>query len=249
MVVKVYPSASDFENLSRLRTEVSMYTNEFDYSKVVVNKPWGYEYLWYQNPSVAVWMLYVEYGRSTSLHSHLRKRTSLIVISGQVVCSTLENRFKLDVADAIVLEPCVFHATQAISKEGVFLIEVETPPMKMDLVRLKDDFGREQFGYEQQSHYSNDFSLYTYRPFQQNNNAFLQSFGSLNLSLHAVHNRDESIAVCSNKQLIIPFLGRMAVGKATLLETGEAANPNELDFSSLPEIFPPVEILTIDFKT
>jgi mannose-6-phosphate isomerase-like protein (cupin superfamily) len=249
MVVKAYPSAADFENLSRVRTEASKHANEFDYSNVVVNKPWGYEYLWYQNPSVAVWMLYLENGRATSLHSHLRKRTSLIVVSGQVVCSTLEDRYKLNMADSIVLEPCVFHTTQAISNEGAFVIEVETPPMKGDLVRLKDSFGREESGYERQSQYSSDLSAYSYNPFEQDNGEHPHIFGDLNFCLHSIHQAHEISRICGNKLLVVPFLGRLANGKDILLETGEAMHPGDLDFSKLPSVFPPVELLVIDHAT
>jgi mannose-6-phosphate isomerase-like protein (cupin superfamily) len=246
MVIKVYPSAADFENLSRVRTEVSTHANEFNYSNVVVNKPWGYEYLWYQNPSVAVWMLYLENGRATSLHSHLRKRTSLIVVSGQVVCSTLEDRYKLNIADSVVLEPCVFHTSQAISNEGAFLIEVETPPMKGDLVRLKDSFGREESGYEKQSQYSSNLSDYAYQPYRQENGNSAHVFGKLNFKLHSVRDFDEVTRICSNKLLVIPFLGRLASGKNILLETGEAVHPGNLDLSKLPALFPPVELMVID---
>jgi mannose-6-phosphate isomerase-like protein (cupin superfamily) len=246
MVIKVYPSTADFENLSRLRTEVSQHANEFNYSNIVVNKPWGYEYLWYQNPSVAVWMLYLKNGSATSLHSHLRKRTSLIVVSGQVVCSTLEDRYRLTVGDSVVLEPCVFHTTQAISSEGAFLIEVETPPMKGDLARLKDNFGREANGYEKQSDYSKDLSAYAYQPYRSDHKNSLQAFGKLSFQLHSIQKYDEALKICSNKLLIVPFLGRLASGKTVLIETGEAVSPGNLDLSLLPAFFPPVELMVID---
>jgi mannose-6-phosphate isomerase-like protein (cupin superfamily) len=246
MVIKVYPSAADFENLSRVRTIASTHANDFNYSNVVVNKPWGYEYLWYQNPSVAVWMLYLEKSKATSLHSHLRKRTSLIVVSGQVVCSTLEDRHKLSMADSVVLEPCVFHTTQAISDEGAFVIEVETPPMKGDLVRLKDNFGREKSGYEKQSQYSYDLSAYYYQPYNHENEKSLHIFGELCFELHSVQDFDEITRICTSKLLVVPFLGRLANGKNILLETGEAVHPNNLDLSKLPSFFPPVELMVID---
>jgi mannose-6-phosphate isomerase-like protein (cupin superfamily) len=238
---------SDFENLSKFRTEASRYVNDFDYSKVVVKKPWGYEYLWYQSPSVAAWMLHLRYGKSTSLHAHIRKRTSLLVVSGQVVCLTLEDRYKLGVGDSIVLEPCVFHTTQAISDDGAFLIEVETPPMKGDLVRLKDNFGREDSGYEQQSHYSDDFSAFVYKPFQNDNENNVQTFGGLNFCLHSIRDSEEALRICSNKLLLIPFLGRMVAGKTVLLETGEAAAPADLNLSALPPFFAPVELFVVDW--
>ena len=39
-------------------------------------------------------------------------------------------------------------------------MEVETPPIKTDLVRLYDEYGRESKGYEQQNRMSFDFKKY-----------------------------------------------------------------------------------------
>lgn len=166
MIFKVFPTPSDLENLSRVSTEKCSEADSFDYRNVVVNKPWGYEYLWYQNDTVAAWMLHLKRGHSTSLHCHVRKRTSLIVIAGRAVCSTLDDRFRLSPLDSMVLEAGVFHSTQATSPEGAFVLEIETPVMKGDLVRLKDSFGRQGTGYEGVSEYSQDCSKYEYQPLQ-----------------------------------------------------------------------------------
>ena len=52
--------------------------DSFDYSKVIVKKPWGYEYLVFENEFVAIWMLHIVRKRKTSMHCHPQKRTSLI---------------------------------------------------------------------------------------------------------------------------------------------------------------------------
>ena len=130
MVKRVFPGPSDFENLSRVRTEASNEANDFDYSQVVVRKPWGYEYLWFQNSFVAVWMLHLTAKCATSLHCHTRKRTSLVVLRGSVQCSTIDDRYALPAGTAIVLEPCAFHSTEAVSADGALVMEVENPPLK-----------------------------------------------------------------------------------------------------------------------
>ncbi len=242
MIAKVYPTMADFENLSRVRTEMSEDANAFDYSKVVVTKPWGYEYLWYQNASVAVWMLYLKPGHATSLHCHLRKRTSLIVVAGQVVCSTLENRNKLASLDAMVLEPCVFHTTEAISDDGVFVIEVETPPLKGDLVRLKDRFGRAGTGYESATHYATDLAAYAYQPFTPHAS---YQFRALHFALRSLQTSEQAHQVCADTQLMVTFLGRLVAGQKVLVETGEAVCPTDLDLTVLPSVFPPVQVLSI----
>ena len=122
MTFKVFPSLNDYENLSRLKVESSDFANNFDYRNIVVNKPWGYEYLWFQNKQVAIWFLYIKNNNGTSLHCHAKKRTSLIVLDGSVQCTTLDDKYQLKTLEAVVLEPCVFHSSYATSKGGSFII-------------------------------------------------------------------------------------------------------------------------------
>ena len=67
---------------TELECEVRAKQDPFDYSKVIVKKPWGYEYLVFENEFVAVWMLHIVRKRKTSMHSHPQKRTSLILLTG-----------------------------------------------------------------------------------------------------------------------------------------------------------------------
>ena len=113
------------ENLSRCKTQPDGVAADFDFAKVVVNKPWGYEYLWYESPTVAIWLLFLKENAATSLHCHLRKRTSLILLEGKLTCATLEDRVRLTMLDSVVLEAGVFHSSQATSPGGAFLIEIE----------------------------------------------------------------------------------------------------------------------------
>ena len=46
------------------------------YNKIV-KKPWGKEYLIFQNNVVAIWLLSIEPGKNTSLHCHPTKKTGL----------------------------------------------------------------------------------------------------------------------------------------------------------------------------
>lgn len=119
-----------------------------DLSKMIVNKPWGYEYLLTNTPLVEVWHLSLDYLKSTSIHCHPNKKTALIVLDGKAIFSTLKRPVKLSALDAVMIDAGVFHSTKCISKNGLKLLEVETPPMKHDLVRLKDKYGRANVGYE-----------------------------------------------------------------------------------------------------
>ena len=165
MITRFYRSKSDIENLSRLRTSIPTDIDSFDYHGVVVNKPWGYEYLMYDNPHVAVWTLYLSHGHKTSMHCHPNKKTSLLVVSGEVVCSTLEGWLTRKKGEGVVIDEGVFHTTRADSSDGAFIIEVESPPNKKDLVRLKDEYGRQNLGYEGTSQMSKDLDKYEYVDF------------------------------------------------------------------------------------
>ena len=119
-----------------------------DLSNVIVNKPWGYEYLLSNTPLVEIWHLSLNHLKSTSTHCHPNKKTALIVLEGKALFSSLNESAELSPLDAVILDSGVFHSTQCLSKQGLKLLEIETPPMKHDLIRLKDNYGRAGKGYE-----------------------------------------------------------------------------------------------------
>lgn len=148
MIKKIYPNEFDLYNMSLKRTVPVVSSQKIDYKGVVVNKPWGYEYLMFENSHVAIWILFLKYQAKTSMHCHPKKKTSLLVLDGSVKTSSLDSIFELKSSEGIIIESGVFHSTAATSHDGVFLMEVETPVDKSDLVRLKDEYGRESLGYE-----------------------------------------------------------------------------------------------------
>jgi len=143
-------SDRDIDSLSKIKSlglaQSASQPNSYE-NKVVV-KPWGYEFLVFENVHVAVWRLRVEKGHATSMHCHPNKKTALVVLSGQALCNTFFNRNYLSGVDGVTIEAGVFHSTQAVSPNGCDIIEVETPPNKLDLVRLEDQYGRSGKGYE-----------------------------------------------------------------------------------------------------
>lgn len=170
MIKRIYRSKTDIENLSKLRTAISNEVDNFNYKKIVVEKPWGYEYLMFENQYVAIWILYLKRGHATSMHCHPNKKSSLIVLSGNVICSTLEGWMPRVTGEGLNIDEAVFHSTRAISKNGAFVIEVESPPNKKDLVRLRDEYGRENQEYEGEDKMSRDISRYKYIDFHDSNN-------------------------------------------------------------------------------
>lgn len=218
MIYKVYPSLNDFENLSRLKVESSDFANNFDYRNLVVNKPWGYEYLWFQNEKVAIWFLRIEKGQSTSLHCHPKKRTSLIVLDGTIQCTTFDDKYHLKTLESVVLEPCVFHSSRANSDDGAFVMEIETPPMKGDLVRMQDAYGRQRCGYEKNNEYSKDFGRYEFFPFEEKDyNGW--KFKNIEIFLTV-----DKLMTSEKTSFVVPISGTIKMGSNIIIDTGEAVS-------------------------
>jgi mannose-6-phosphate isomerase-like protein (cupin superfamily) len=118
------------------------------YKNNVVKKPWGYEYLAYGNDHVGLWFLHIKHGHSTSMHCHPNKTTGLMLLEGEAEVSFLGNSVPLKPKDKLMIRKGLFHSTKAISKEGICLIEIETPRDKHNLVRLEDKYGRQGKPYE-----------------------------------------------------------------------------------------------------
>ena len=149
MMTRVDATARDREALAKLSAPLDYPTNgAVDYSKVVMKKPWGYEYLMFQNDEVAVWILHLKAGTKTSMHCHLTKKTALVVLEHEVVCATMREEFTRGPGDGLMIAPGAFHQTKVTSERGAFVMEVESPANKHDLVRCADEYGRVGQGYE-----------------------------------------------------------------------------------------------------
>jgi len=122
------------------------------YKSTIVKKPWGYEYLAYENEHVALWFLYIKDTHSTSLHCHPRKTTGLVLLDGKAEVSFLNNTNPLLPGCKVMIRKGLFHSTKATDKKGAFVFEIETPVDKQDLVRFKDNYGREGKPYEDNTH-------------------------------------------------------------------------------------------------
>mgnify|MGYP001197566000 CR=1 FL=1 len=124
------------------------------YESTIVKKPWGYEYLAYENKDVALWFLYIKHTHSTSLHCHPKKTTGLVLLDGGAEVSFFNNTNKLDAGGKIMIRKGLFHSTKATDEKGAFIFEIETPVDKQDLVRFRDSYGREGKPYEDSTHES-----------------------------------------------------------------------------------------------
>lgn len=118
----------------------------------VVSKPWGYEYIAYHNEDVALKVLHIAKEERTSLHCHPNKSTGLVLLSGTAEINFIADSKILKSPAKQMIRRGLFHQTRAISDNGCIMFEIETPVDKDDLVRLKDNYGRQNRGYEGSQH-------------------------------------------------------------------------------------------------
>ena len=117
-----------------------------DYDNIRVKKPWGHEVQKYHDDKVAVWWLNLHSNQQTSMHCHPDKTTMIFVVGGRGMLYTLNGSHELSEGELVIIEKGAFH--QSASNNGqLILYELETPPVKRNLVRLHDSYGRGQ-GYE-----------------------------------------------------------------------------------------------------
>jgi hypothetical protein len=123
-----------------------------DYKDVVVKKPWGYEYLVYENESVGLWFLHIDSNHSTSMHCHPNKNTGLVLLEGDATTSFLNDRTTMSGLKKLMIRRGLFHSTLGSGTNGANIFEIESPRDKKDLVRLNDKYGREGKPYEDSKH-------------------------------------------------------------------------------------------------
>jgi len=115
---------------------------------VIVSKPWGYEYLIFETDDVALWLLHIKSGHKTSLHCHPNKTTGLLLLKGKARISFIADHKDISAPSKQMFRRGLFHSTEALSPDGIFLLEIETPNNKNDLIRLDDIYGRSNLSYE-----------------------------------------------------------------------------------------------------
>lgn len=228
MIKKIFPAESDMYNLSLKRVIAPAVVSKIDFKGLVVDKPWGYEYLIFENDKIAVWVLFLKHLANTSMHCHPKKKTSLLVLSGKVNTTFLNTSFSLKTMDGLIIEKGVFHSTKALSEDGAFVMEIETPPEKSDLVRLKDEYGRENQGYEGMDKMSKELSKYEYADFHHDPAKERQMAEKIikekKVILHEKENWENLKKEIKNREFcIISFLDTEVVDldNRTVLEVGE----------------------------
>ena len=118
------------------------------------NKPWGYEFRIELSEVVTLTYLSIFPGHQTSLHCHPRKTTSLTAISGTGALQFLKDKITFSAGTSFMVRNGLFHQIVNLGEKELIVLEFENPSDSQDLVRLEDEYGRSNLGYETNSEQS-----------------------------------------------------------------------------------------------
>jgi len=169
-----------------------IHCDDFDFTDIIVNKPWGREYLLFENDDIAIWILFIKPRSQTSMHCHVFKDTSLISLSGIVICDTLDSKHNLAELDGIYLGKGVFHQTCNNEEEESIVMEIETPVNKFDLLRLNDDYGRVLDPYEGLESYELKHNV-TCKDIQKHE--FVGEYNNVMMKMGVAKNKDDLLDI------------------------------------------------------
>lgn len=178
----------------------------FDFSNKLVKKPWGYEYLLFENEDVAIWILHIKAQHKTSMHCHIEKNTSLISLSGTITCKTLNDITELNELEGIDFGEKKFHETLNASNSDVIVMEIETPVNKWDLVRINDKYGRVGQSYELSDHYEEKKGL----TLLSCENKTQKKFNKSCVTIGRANSKEEFLNICKSidTKAIVTLLNR-----------------------------------------
>lgn len=250
MITRIESTPIDQTKLAEIAIDQGDISDDhFDYSKVLVKKPWGQEYLIFENGHVAIWVLKIKRGAQTSMHCHPNKKTSLVVLEGNVVCSTLQTQYPKDANSGVMIPKGVFHQTAVpeSADNDAWVMEIESPVNKRDLVRLKDKYGRVGQGYEKKNHYSNKLQNYNYLSLNTSKayHNLQKRFENTSLALKKISSQteldelfqyadDDVLSVLSGKLLGTNNIPVIEVGDTISISAVKASSP--LKFTETLEI-------------
>jgi mannose-6-phosphate isomerase-like protein (cupin superfamily) len=175
------------------------------YKNNIVKKPWGHEYLVYENEHVALWFLNILKNQRTSMHCHAGKTTGLMVIEGFAEVSFLSDKILLKNSEKVMIRKGLFHSTRALNGD-LQIFEIETPVDKHDLVRLEDNYGRTGQPYEDASKElpKVEDCVWIEDPLPGESNYY--SFQNQKISVHSLKSFDELEELCHASQAGLMFL-------------------------------------------
>jgi mannose-6-phosphate isomerase len=109
-----------------------------------VNKPWGYEMIWAENPKYIGKTLHIMAGSRLSLQYHKVKDETIMVLKGTLKLEYGPSKgdlreIEMNPGDTFHVPPGLLHRMSGVT--DVEIVEVSTSELN-DVVRVADDFGR-----------------------------------------------------------------------------------------------------------
>ena len=220
IIETVTRSSKDDNEFKKIKFDPEKIKNQNnDFKNIIVNKPWGFEYLTYSSEEISIWVLNINKSQKTSLHCHPNKKTSLILLKGEANLYTLDKTFNLKSGNAVVIDKGAFHRTSSEFGQDIVVMEIETPTNKNDIVRYEDMYKRSNSGYETKESFSES----------KNNDLFLNF---QNIKIKPVSVGDYLIQVINNENKNINFLN-----KKTLIFSIKLKNKKNTFGLSVGELF------------
>ena len=181
-----------------------------NYKNKICKKPWGYEFIIYNNKKVGIWFLKIEKDHKTSLHMHYNKDTLLLTYKGTGIITYKNDdnsitNYILNEMETIFIPKYKFHQLSGLT-DFVFFIEIEIFDNntefsdKNDLLRLDDIYNRNNIGYASSvdildSYYDLDLYDYFYLTAES------KAFSPLTNSLSLLTNQIDSISLKKNTEI------------------------------------------------
>jgi len=189
------------------------------YNNVCVKKPWGFEYLAYENEDVGLWILHINKDQSTSMHCHPLKNTGLVLLDGNAQISFLNDSHTVNKYDKMMIRKGLFHKTKAIT--DCVLLEIESPKDKEDLVRLEDNYGRESKEYENENFHTSRNENNLWLEVGKKYNFYQNNIEVKQINSHADYQQDFD--------LCIVLKGGFKIGNKNVLNSGDVVTNTTLN--------------------
>lgn len=230
-MIVVYPKTKEIEIVNKNKYIEDEEHPKIDYTNKVCIKPWGHEFLAFQNQKIAIWVLTMKKGHSTSLHTHFKKDSMIFVISGCAKIGLIDNEFiALNTMQSIHIPKYKFHSISSYSSVST-IIEIEVFGDKVnfsdknDLLRLDDQYKRKPVGYESSVQVLSE-NITEYSPFYLNPGVYKRH--GVDIAHHIINNEDELHAL-KDKTYSILLQGNM-FSDLMYIKEGSILHLNSLNY-------------------
>lgn len=149
----ISPKSEEIDITNKAKGRLRENSQKINYFKQIFEKPWGYEYLAYQNDKIGIWILHVNSDCETSLHCHFKKDTLIYCLDGSFKINLFDSYEILNTFDNLYIPRNTFHGIHSYTNHSVLMeIEIYTDEIdytdKNDLLRIKDVYNRDKNRYE-----------------------------------------------------------------------------------------------------